>query len=246
MPEMTLTGERTLPGIAHENYWFRRHEVVYRWASDLLCSEPHPALRILDAGSGEGYGADLLRRRTAAHVTALDYDEQAATHLRRRYADIDVVRGNLVQLPFGDNAFDAVVSLQTVEHLWDQNAFVADCLRVTRPGGLILLSTPNHLTFPAGNICHHRELTAPELTALLSTPHAAEPLVVGLDHGVRIREWEHRGGDLVTAQLASAPQDWDHALSDFVASVTVDDFVLGGTDLEATLDLLAVLRVRAR
>jgi SAM-dependent methyltransferase len=246
MPDMTLTGERTLPGIAHENYWFRRHEVVYQWAARKLLAELSPLARILDAGSGEGYGAELLRHQAGATVAALDYDEQAATHLRRTYTHIPVVRGNLVQLPFGDDVFDAVVSLQTVEHLWDQPAFVAECLRVTRPDGLVLLSTPNRLTFPPGNICHHRELTGPELGALLTTPLAAEPLVVGLDHDVRLREWERRNGDLVKAQLASAPQDWDRAFSEFVASVTVDDFTLGGTDLDATLDLLAVVRVRAR
>ena len=63
-----LTGERTVPGIAEENYWFRRHEAAY---TALL---PHCAdATVLEAGCGEGYGAGLLAT-TARRVLALDYD----------------------------------------------------------------------------------------------------------------------------------------------------------------------------
>ena len=57
-----------------------------------------------------------------------------------------VVSGNLVALPLGCQTFDSVVSLQTIEHLWDQEGFVRECARVMRPGGLFVLSTPNRLT----------------------------------------------------------------------------------------------------
>ena len=63
---LPLTGERTVPGIAEENYWFRRHEVVYR----ALLS--HCAGRdVLEAGAGEGYGADMIAD-VANKVTGLD------------------------------------------------------------------------------------------------------------------------------------------------------------------------------
>ena len=71
--QLPLTGERTVPGIAEENYWFRRHEVVYR---DLLarCT----GRTVLEAGCGEGYGADMIAD-VARRVIGLDYDESALT-----------------------------------------------------------------------------------------------------------------------------------------------------------------------
>src|SRR5512133_814219 len=54
-PSLALTGERTLPGIPTENYWFRRHEAAYD-AVVPFC----PGAVVLEAGCGEGYGADRL------------------------------------------------------------------------------------------------------------------------------------------------------------------------------------------
>ena len=56
---LPLTGERTVPDVARENYWFRRHEAVYQMlspAGNELCE----SRVVLEAGSGEGYGASLL------------------------------------------------------------------------------------------------------------------------------------------------------------------------------------------
>jgi SAM-dependent methyltransferase len=246
---LPLTGERTLPGIWHENYWFRRHEVVYQWVARQLCAAgAGTPWRVLDAGAGEGYGADLLRRATGARVAALDYDHDVTAHTRRTYPWVPVVRGNLVALPYADHAFDAVVSLQTVEHLWDQHAFVAECVRITRPGGRIVLSTPNHLTFPRGNICHAHELVAGELRGLLRDAGLVSVELTGLDHGDRILAWERRHGDLVNAQLADPSVDWSLELASFVATLVVEDFTLrdgigDDADLDTTLDLVAIAEV---
>src|SRR5437899_13045319 len=114
MDDLVLTGERTLPGIEEENYWFRRHEAAYRWLAGRL-----PAGRVLESGAGEGYGAALLAG-TGRPVVALDYDPAAVVHIGRTYPAVRAVRGNVVLPPFRDGAFGAVVSLQVIEHLWDQ------------------------------------------------------------------------------------------------------------------------------
>ncbi|WP_460526595.1 class I SAM-dependent methyltransferase [Flindersiella endophytica] len=233
---MRLTGERTLPGIGHENYWFRRHEVVYQWVRRQLTATP--GARVLDAGCGEGYGAELLRPHVRT-LTALDYDETTVAHVRQRYPGVPVVRGNLVQLPYASDAFDVLVSLQTIEHLWDQEAFVAECARVVRPGGRILLATPNRLTFPPGNICHTREFVAAELLEVLRAEFGTVELL-GLWHGERIDDWERDNGSLVDAQLAEPPEHWAPALTAFVASLTAEDFVLRPGELDTSLDLLAI------
>ena len=61
VPPLALTGERTLPDVPEENYWFRRHLAVYEWIAERVAG-----LRVADLACGEGYGSDVLaqtRRR---------------------------------------------------------------------------------------------------------------------------------------------------------------------------------------
>jgi SAM-dependent methyltransferase len=244
IPDSTLplTGERTVPGIAEENYWFRRHEAVYVALRDRCAG----AL-VLEAGSGEGYGAGMLAE-VAAGVLALDLDPLTAAHVARRYPRTGVARANLVALPVRDGAVDAVVSLQVIEHLWEQERFLRECLRVLRPGGTLMLSTPNRLTFSPGrdtplNPFHTRELSAAELAGLVRGAGFTGVEVTGLHHGPRLRELDARhGGSVVDAQVAVALAGgtWPAALRKDVESVMVTDFVLAPEQVDASLDLLVL------
>lgn len=251
---LPLTGERTVPGIAEENYWFRRHEVVYR-ALAPRCA----GATVLEAGCGEGYGADLLAG-VAARVLALDYDAATAAHVAARYPRVATARANLVALPLADGSCDAVVSLQVIEHLWEQERFLRECARVLRPGGALLLSTPNRLTFSPGrdtpvNPFHTRELAPAELAGLVRDAGFGAVEVLGLHHGPRLRALDAaHGGSLVDAQVAVAlgGGPWPEPLRRDVAAVTCADFDLRGGDpdgdpdsdtdgdLDASLDLVAV------
>jgi SAM-dependent methyltransferase len=235
--ELTLTGERTLPGIPVENYWFRRHEAAYLALRDRLGGAV-----VLEAGAGEGYGADLLAG-VAARVIALDYDRDAVAHVAAAYPRVDAVRGNLAGLPLAGASVDAVVNLQVIEHLWDQPGFVAECARVLRPGGTLVMTTPNRLTFSPGGVTlnpfHTRELAAGELAELLA-PRFTVTRMLGLHHGERLRQLDARwGGSLVDAQLATPPESWDPALRADVAAVRAADFELRADDIDASLDLVA-------
>lgn len=233
-PQMVITGERTVPGIWHENYWFRRHEVVYGRLGGLVNGKD-----VLEAGCGEGYGAHLLAAQ-ARTLHALDYDDYATGHVHTAYPDVPVVRGNLVQLPYADGAFDVVASLQTIEHLWNQEAFVAECLRVLRPGGTLVISTPNTLTFPPGNMYHPKELTPGELRDLVA-PFASIVSYDGLAHGPSLSEWESTHGSIIDAQIALPYDEWEAALADQVRSVTVGDFIISAENLDESLDLIIVV-----
>ena len=123
-PVLTLTGERTIPDLDIENYWFRRHEVVYQRLAPRCAGRD-----VLEAGCGEGYGADLIAG-VARRVVAVDYDESAVAHVRSRYPRVEVMQANLADLPLPDASVDVVVNFQVIEHLWDQAQFVG---RV-RPG----------------------------------------------------------------------------------------------------------------
>lgn len=241
---LPLTGERTVPGIAQENYWFRRHEVAYLHLAH-HCADAV----VLEAGCGEGYGADLLST-TARQVLALDYDAHTAAHVARAYPGVHTVRGNLATLPLRDRAVDVVANLQVIEHLWDQEGFLAECHRVLRPGGALLLTTPNRITFSPGrdtplNPFHTRELAGRELAGLLADSGFAVEFLGGVHHGPRLAELDTRfGGSLIDAQieyaLAGAP--WPADLQEAVTSVTADDFTITDDDVDASLDLVAVAR----
>jgi len=237
---LQLTGERTLPGIAVENYWFRRHEAAYL-AIAPYCRDA----TVLEAGCGEGYGAALLAG-VARRVLALDYDAATVAHAAATYPTLAVLRGNLAVLPLTAGSVDVVTSLQVIEHLWDQPRFVRECARVLRPGGRLLITTPNRLTFSPGrdtplNPFHSREFSATEMAGLLTGSGFRVSALHGLRHRPRLSAVDARhGGTLVTAQLAAPPADWPATLRADVAAVTAADFVLSDVDIDASLDLVAV------
>ncbi|MFN8149365.1 MAG: methyltransferase domain-containing protein [Candidatus Nanopelagicales bacterium] len=245
---LPLTGERTLPGVPGEDYWFARHEAVYRWVVERYADRLRDGV-VVEAGSGEGYGARMLHDAGARLVLALELDEAAARHAASAYPAVTTSRANLAALPVADASADLLVCLQVVEHLWDLAAFLRDCRRVLRPGGVAVVSTPNRPVFSPGlgrgerptNPFHVEELDAEQLDERLRAAGFAEVDVRGLHHGERIVAWEQRTGTgIVAAQVAvvtgSGPVPGD--LDAFVATVTVDDFVVG--DADGSQDLVAV------
>jgi SAM-dependent methyltransferase len=235
---LRITGERTVPGVWHENYWYRRHEAAYRF---LL---PYAGVRsLLEIGAGEGYGAALFAT-VAEQVVAIDYDAAAVRHAARRYIGPTFVQANVAAMPIGDGTCDVVAALQVIEHLWDQPQFLAQCRRVLRPGGTLLVTTPNQLTFSPGggpprNPFHSHEITAAELAGLLDACGFAYVEVFGLYAGPVLQQ--HHA--FVAAQLATPPEDWGGELAQRVAAVTVSDFVITRAEPDTALDLIAVARV---
>lgn len=236
---LTLTGERTLPGIAPENYWYRRHEAAYT-AIAPFCR----GAVVVDAGCGEGYGAALLHREGAGSALGLELDAAVAVHAHARYPAVSVARADLQHLPLAAGAVDVVVSSQVVEHLTDQPQFISECSRALRPAGTLILTTPNRFTFSPGqaaplNPFHTRELCADELIELV-TPHFEVTRLLGVSHGARLRRWERRHGSLVDAQLGSSPDSWPDRLRAFVRSVSAADFAISPDAVDSALDLLLI------
>ena len=240
-----LTGERTVPGVPEENYWFRRHEAAY---TELL---PYCTGTVLEAGCGEGYGAGLIATR-AERVLALDYDAPTTEHVARRYPDVTVARANLAQLPLRDGSIDVIAHFQVIEHLWDQAWFLAECRRVLAPGGRLLVTTPNRLTFTPDsdtplNPFHTRELAPSELAALLADAGFAVERLHGLHHGEAVRALDERyGGSIIDAQLEVVMGElpgqarWPEGLLADVAAIEASGFEIHGDDLDTSLDLIAV------
>lgn len=264
-PPLPLTGERTVPEIAGENYWFQRHVVVYEWvAQQWLPAKGSASRAVLDAGCGEGYGAALLAAAgesagSSATVIGLELDAGATEHAAQRYDRISVVRSNLDALPIATSHVGLLVSLQVVEHLWDLAGFLAQCARVLDDSGVAVMSTPNRLTFSPGlgrgqrptNPFHVEEFDADQLRELLASAGFTTVRCYGLHHGPRITEWERRHGSIVEAQIraaldesgdnsSSSESEAARAMRDFVESVTVSDFDIIDRDLDEAQDLIVI------
>jgi SAM-dependent methyltransferase len=244
---LPLTGERTVPGIAAENYWFRRHEAAYLFAVPLVSGRS-----VLEVGCGEGYGTALLAASAGA-VLGLDYDAVTIAHAAARYPQAGFALGNLAAVPVGSTRIDVVATLQVIEHVWDHGQFIDECHRVLRPGGLLLVTTPNRLTFSPGldtpvNPFHTREFAAAELTDLLNRHGFATETVLGVHAAPRLRALDTEYGGFVDAQLRVPPERWSKRLRADVAAVGAEDFVIlsaAAHDVDESLDLVVLAR-RAR
>jgi Methyltransferase domain len=272
VPPLALTGERTLPDVPEENYWFRRHLVVYQWIAARV-----GGLRVIDMACGEGYGSDVLAG-SAASVVGVDANPEAHAHARARYRRANLrFERDLIET-FSEPA-DAVVFLQTVEHLQDPGAALEHFRGLVAGtgeggadrgsaggggvgqggagrgsagqggGGTVYLSTPNVRTLaPKGaersdNPWHVHEYRAREFEQLCRE-HFASVALFGLFHARRLRAHE------LALRLG-----WDTVhprlgLTErfygwFTPAISVTDFALrprGQADLDRALDFVAVCR----
>ena len=186
-------------------------------------------------------GPALLQR--GCRYVGVDVAETAVRHAQGAGLDAQLIKDGS-ELPFEDGEFDAAFMVEVLEHLFAPHLAVAEVQRVLRPGGTLLVTTPNRLTFSPGrdtplNPFHTRELDPRELAGLVGAAGFGHVDVRGLHHGPRLRERDRRHGGLVEAQLAVAlGAPWPAGLRADVAAVRAEDFRLTPDDLDASLDLL--------
>jgi SAM-dependent methyltransferase len=239
VPPLELTGERTLPDVPAENYWFRRHLAVYEWIAERCAG-----MEVVDLACGEGYGTDVLARR-AARVTGVDANPEAFEHARLKYtrAGVRFVR-DMVET-FSEPC-NAVVFLQTIEHVQDPKAVLDHLRSMLRPGGTAYVSTPNVLTLAppgeerSGNPWHVREYRADEYRELCESSFESVELL-GLFHARKLRAHElaiRAGWDSLHPRLGITKPFYDR----FVAAISASDFVLRPGPLDKALDFLAISR----
>src|SRR3712207_3086444 len=168
VPPLELTGERTLPDVPEENYWYQRHLVVYQWIRDRVGGK-----KVIDMASGEGYGANVLAE-TATEVVGVEANPDAFAHAVARYPRVRFER-SLVET-YNEPA-DAVSFLQTIEHVHDPGA-VLENFKASAP--VAYVSTPNVLTLApegeerSGNPWHLKEYRLEEFRELCRAHRSGE------------------------------------------------------------------------
>lgn len=234
VPPLALTGERTLPDVPEENYWYRRHRAVYEWIAQ-RCR----GLRVADLACGEGYGSAVLAAG-AKDVVGVDANPEAHEHARLRYTapNLRFERGLVEAF---DEPRDAILFLQTIEHVEEPGELLR---RFASLAPTSYVSTPNRLTLaPKGaeksdNPWHLREYTLAEYRALVE-PHFARVEILGLRHARKLRahQWAlNVGWDRIHPPLRLTKPFYDR----FVSAISASDFKLTEQDLDRALDFVAV------
>jgi 2-polyprenyl-3-methyl-5-hydroxy-6-metoxy-1,4-benzoquinol methylase len=224
-----MTGERTLPDVPAENYWYQRHVIVYDWVAQRVAGK-----RVIDMACGEGYGTEIIAR-TAASVVGVDANPEAYEHARLKYVASNLRFERQLIEEFSEPA-DAIVFLQTIEHVEDPAGLLSHFRHlVPLAKGEVVISTPNLLTLaPPGaeksdNPWHVKEYRPAEFKDLLQPLFRGVELL-GLYHAGRLAGYTRVSDELLR----------NHQL---IPQITPHDFQLRPADvpgLEGALDLIAV------
>jgi 2-polyprenyl-3-methyl-5-hydroxy-6-metoxy-1,4-benzoquinol methylase len=125
--------------------------------------------RVLDAGSGEGFGVDMMRK-AGLDAWGIDLSPEVVQKTNERYGSF-FKPGSITQIPYGENEFDAITCMEVIEHVPEPDAVLAlkEIRRVLRPGGVLVLSTPNVRNSIGAEVndYHFKEYTSEEMTTML-------------------------------------------------------------------------------
>jgi SAM-dependent methyltransferase len=162
-PPLAYTGERMVPESADAlTYW--EHVWRYRFACAYVRGKD-----VVDVACGEGYGTHGIRLAGARSVIGIDISAEAVEHARTAHG-VDARVGSAEAIPLADRSADVVVSFETIEHVQDPARFVAECARLLRPDGTLIISTPNVSVYRGRtpeNPYHCSEMSVEAFEALL-------------------------------------------------------------------------------
>lgn len=172
--DITFTGER----FHISEHGQIRLEHMHRYVA--ACTLIEPQMTVLDIACGEGYGSALMSQY-ATQVIGVDIDPATVRHAQTQYAavrskagnPIDYRVGNCAAIPVEDHSIDLLVSFETLEHHDQHEEMMAEVRRVLRPGGMLLLSSPNRTVYTEQvnhhNPFHVKELDHAELVTLVTS-----------------------------------------------------------------------------
>ena len=126
----------------------RRWDVTERLAAEWIEQAGTKSFTILDAGCGDGINLlgllNAIRSRGwGARLHGLDYNPLRLERAKSLSGEVRLQRASLLELPFGDDAFDIILCSQVLEHISDDRSAMGELKRVLKPGGLLILAVPN-------------------------------------------------------------------------------------------------------
>ncbi|MFZ1747398.1 MAG: glycoside hydrolase family 99-like domain-containing protein [Nitrospirales bacterium] len=164
-PKLPWTGERYVPGVIGDIELEHLHR--YYLARELAVGKD-----VLDIACGEGYGSALLAE-VARSVVGVDASEEVIRYAVERYqrSNVQFTQGACGHIPLPDASIDLIVSFETLEHHDEHHEMMREFVRVLRPDGLILISSPDKAEYSDKphfvNSFHVKELYFEEFQELL-------------------------------------------------------------------------------
>ncbi len=160
---LEATGERMVPEQSvPDTFW--EHIFRYRFATRFVQNQT-----VVDIACGEGYGSAALLRAGAERVIGIDVSAEACEHAARKYG-IEARVADAAAMPLATRSIDRIVSFETIEHLAQPERFVAECARVLKTDGRLVISTPDTLLYSdedGPNPFHCSEMTRDAFGSLL-------------------------------------------------------------------------------
>lgn len=155
------SAERVSPDDMSDNYVFQRSLLAYRKAAEIVSGD------VLEIGTGSGYGIEILSPRAVSFTTI---DKHPISTDMSPYPN--AVFLNMKVPPLTDlssTSYDCVVSFQVIEHIAKDFDMLSEIYRVLRPGGKLIISTPNRDMSLTRNPWHVREYSPDEFKNLLAS-----------------------------------------------------------------------------
>ena len=157
------TAERSSHLDPSENVIYQRHVIAYKEAAKIISGT------VLEVGSGEGFGITELAPR-AEHYIAVDKYETLISKELQANNKITFIQTEVPPLKeIEDNSVDFVVSFQVIEHIKDDERFLEEIHRVLKPGGKVILTTPNIMMSITRSPWHTREYTPEQMGEILKS-----------------------------------------------------------------------------